>query len=53
MGVRMGLSEKRAYLFVELITLQDIDPRILIDCTHDRACNETLNEIAVTVEEEE
>jgi len=47
------LSEKRAYLFVELITLQDIDPRILIDCTRDRACNEVLNEIAVTVEEEE
>jgi hypothetical protein len=49
----MGLSEKRAYLFVELITLQDIDPRILIDCTRDEKCNETLNEIAITVEEEE
>jgi hypothetical protein len=49
----MGLSEKRAYLFVELVVLQDVDPRILIDCTRDKACNETLNEIAVTVEEEE
>jgi hypothetical protein len=49
----MGLPEKRAYLFVELITLQDVDPRILIDCTRDKTCNETLNEIAVTVEEEE
>ena len=49
----MGLPEKRAYLFVELIMLQDIDPRILIDCVHDKTCNETLNEIAVTVEEEE
>jgi hypothetical protein len=49
----MGLPEKRAYLFVELITLQDVDPRILIDCAHDKKCNETLNEIAATVEEEE
>jgi hypothetical protein len=49
----MGLSEKRAYLFVELIALQDVDPRVLIDCTRDRKCNETLSEIAVTVEEEE
>jgi hypothetical protein len=49
----MGLSEKRAYLFVELIALQDVDPRILIDCTRDKACNEVLNKIAETVEEEE
>jgi len=49
----MGLAEKRAYLFVELIALQDIDPRILIDCARDKTCNEVLNEIAVTVEEEE
>ena len=46
----MSLSEKRAYLIVEMVVFLDIPASLVVECLDDRWCNNTVSEVAETVE---
>jgi hypothetical protein len=46
----MDLSEKRAYLIVEMVVFLDVPASLVVECLDDRVCSERMTEVAETVE---
>ena len=46
----MSLSEKRAYLIVEMVVLLGVPASVVVECLDDKWCSERMSEVAETVE---